>query len=98
MGPLSSTHITSAAATQVTTQRTRFLGCDLSRSATGVNTVIVRNGTSGSSAVLFTLRASAGVEQTKFILPADCYILCEDGLHITTAGSQIAGVTVLYQT
>jgi len=98
MGPIQSVHITSATTTQVTTQRTKFLGCDLVRSASGVNTVAVRNGTSGSSTVLFTLTTSGGSARAKFILPSGTYILCEDGLHITTTGSQIVGITAIYQT
>ena len=97
MGQIQSAHITSATTTQVTTQRTKLLGVDITRSALGVNKVEVRNGTSGSSTVLFTLTTNAVEHGGSMIFPAGDYILCGDGLHVTTTGSQIVGVTLIYQ-
>ena len=98
MGPIESTFMSDAGTSQVTTTRTKFLGVNLVRDgSTELNKVEIRNGTSGSSAVLFTLAGEHGGHSDSMVLPSGCYILCEDGMHVTATGDDVVGVTLIYQ-
>jgi hypothetical protein len=98
MGPIQSSFMDDAGTSQVTTTRTKFLGVNLVRDAgTVFNKIEIRNGTSGSSAVLFTLAGDHAGHSDSMVLPSGSYILCEDGMHATATGDDIVGVTLIYQ-
>ena len=103
MGPIQSTLITSSTTTQVTTQRARLLGVNFDRTGNtlGSATLEIRNGTSGSSAVLFKFSGWQVMNSDSMVFPSGNYILCEDGIHATTTDSAgpgaIAGITLIYQ-
>ena len=102
MGPIESTFMSDAGTSQVTTTRTKFLGVNLVRDgSTELNKVEIRNGTSGSSAVLFKFSGWQVMNSDSMVFPSGNYILCEDGSHATTTDSAgpgaIAGITLIYQ-
>ena len=99
MGQIKSAVMTAAGTSQVSTQRTKFLGVDFARDGSdAVSKVEIRNGTSGSSTILFTLIADHAGHGGHMVFPSGNYILCEDGMHVTATGDDIIGVTVIYQT
>ena len=98
MGPIQSAVMTAAGTSQVTTTRTKLLGVNFSRDGAGSSKVEIRNGTSGSSTILFTLIAQHSGHGGDMIFPSGNYILLEDGMHVTATGSTIIGVTLIYQT
>ena len=99
MGQIKSAFMGDAGTSQVTTTRTKFLGVNMARdSNSGFNFVEIRNGTSGSSAILFKLAGDHAGHSDLMVLPSGDYILCEDGMHVTATGDDIVGLTVIYQT
>ena len=99
MGALKCTFMTDAGTVQATTTRTKLMGVSLIRDgASQFNKVEFRNGTSGSSTVLFTIAGDANGHGDVMVFPSGSYFLFEDGMHATATGDDIVGVTIIYET